>query len=583
MFKLAFKNLNKLLVSFAFFCLFFQVAADLILPSITADIVNIGVVRKNIPYIWHTGLIMLAVSLLGIIGAVCNQLIAATSSQKLGVKLRHFLFAKITAMATADFTKIGEASLITRTTNDVVQMQNVTYSMLRMMVRAPMMLAGASLMAYFQSPQLMLVFVAAIPILAIVVLLIMRKSVPLFRKIQGLTDRINLVFREGLTGVRVIRAFNQDAFEQRRFARANGNLTDNAINAYVTTSLMSPTMTFIISASNIAIVWFGAHLIAGNQMPIGNLLSFITYATQMLFAFMQLSMIFVIVPRAQASAQRIQEVLAISDTILDSKNAQTVPNITSIHFAHVDFALSHSAARVLKDINLQVGRGQTLAIIGGTGSGKSSLINLIPRLFDPTKGSVSINDIDIRQFRQSDLHEKIAFASQKSFLFQGTIRSNLHYGNPKVSEEEMWQALHTAQADAFVKKQGGLDAPVEQNGQNFSGGQVQRLSIARAILKNADVYIFDDTFSALDFKTDALLRTALHKDSKINRAIKIIVAQRISTIADADRILLLEQGRISAFGTHTELLKTSTVYREIVNSQLHRVDAAAALSGDEHA
>ncbi len=583
MFKLAYRNLNKLVVGLAFFCLFFQVAADLLLPTITADIVNIGIVKHDIPYIWHTGFAMLVISLLGIIGAVCNQLLAATSSQKLGVKLRSFMFRKITRMANGDFEKLGQASLITRTTNDVVQMQNATYSMLRMMVRSPMMLFGASIMAYFKSPRLTLVFLATMPVLALLVVLIMKKSVPLFRKIQALTDQINLVFREGLTGVRVIRAFNQDDFEQKRFKTANSNLTGNAISAYVTTSLMSPAMTLIISASNIAIVWFGAHLIAGNMMPVGNLLSFITYATQMLFAFMQLSMIFVVVPRAQASAQRIQEVLDVKDTINDPKNPRVLQKIIDLSFAHVDFSYSDSSKKVLEDISFQIHAGQTLAIIGGTGSGKTSLINFIPRLFDTSTGQVLLNGIDIRDFLQSDLHRRISFTSQQSFLFQGTVRSNLKYGDPNASDQQMMKALDIAQASHFVEEQGGLDAPVEQGGHNFSGGQIQRLSIARAVVKQADIYIFDDTFSALDFKTDANLRKALAKDKQIQKAIKIIVAQRVSTVADADQIIVLESGRISAIGKHAELMQRSAVYKEIVNSQLHKKDSLTQIKGQAYA
>ena len=583
MFKLAYKNLNKFVVFLAIFCLFFQVATDLILPSITANIVNVGVVEHDISYIWKTGLVMLIVSFFGIAGAICNQLLAATSSQKLGVKLRSFMFRKVTKMADGDFEKLGQASLITRTTNDVVQMQNATYSMLRMMIRSPMMLIGASIMAYFKSPCLMLVFAAAMPVLALVVILVMTKSVPLFKKIQALTDQINLVFREGLTGVRVIRAFNQDEFEQNRFKKANINLTQNAINAYVITSLMSPAMTFIISASNIAIVWFGAHLIAGSLMPVGNLLSFITYATQMLFSFMQLSMIFVVVPRAQASAQRIQQVLDIKDTINDPIHPKKLDPINDLKFSHVDFTFSGSSKKILDNINFEIHSGQTLAIIGGTGSGKSSLINFVPRLFDVSGGKVLINGDDVRDFSQSDLHERISFTSQKSFLFEGTIRSNLKYGNPQASEEDMNHALEIAQADSFIQEQGGLDAPVEQGGNNFSGGQIQRLSIARAVVKRADVYIFDDTFSALDFKTDSNLRRALSEDQNIKNAIKIIVAQRVSTVADADQILVLEDGKISGLGTHEELLKTNSIYKEIVDSQLHKNDILAKARGEIYA
>ncbi|WP_143789510.1 ABC transporter ATP-binding protein, partial [Oenococcus oeni] len=365
--------------------------------------------------------------------------------------------------------------------------------------------------------------------------------------------------------------------------KANINLTQNAINAYVITSLMSPAMTFIISASNIAIVWFGAHLIAGSLMPVGNLLSFITYATQMLFSFMQLSMIFVVVPRAQASAQRIQQVLDIKDTINDPIKPKKLDPIDDLKFSHVDFTFSGSSKKVLDDINFEIHKGQTLAIIGGTGSGKSSLINFVPRLFDVAGGKVLINGDDVSDFSQSDLHKHISFTSQKSFLFEGTVRGNLKYGNSQASEQDMNRALEIAQANSFIQEQGGLDAPVEQGGNNFSGGQIQRLSIARAVIKRADIYIFDDTFSALDFKTDANLRQALSEDKKIKNAIKIIVAQRVSTVADADQILVLEDGKISGLGTHQELLKNNSIYKEIVDSQLHKNDILAKSGGKIYA
>ena len=538
-----------------------QIVGDLILPNITSDIINNGVAKNNIDYIWNSGFKMLGVSLIGLIGAAVNVYFAATQAQKVGNKLRSSLFKKISFMSNYEFERFGEASLITRTTNDVIQIQNVVVMILRMMLMSPIMLVGAGFMAYQKQSELTGVFLIALPVLAIFVGLVMYFAVPLFKGLQKKIDRINLVFREGLTGVRVIRAFNQDQFEQDRFA----------------VSFMFPIMTLIMSGTNIGIVWYGAHLIADRTMEVGNLVAFMTYATQILMSFMMLSMVFVMIPRASASAARINEVLETQNSVTDETTTTDLPAqpATTLAYKNVEFRYPGAERLSIDNANFQAKAGDTVAIIGGTGSGKTTLISLLPRLFDVTAGKVELDGVDIRQLSQHALHEQIAFAQQKALLFKGTIRENMRYGNPKATDEEIWHALEVAQATEFISRDGdGLDTFVEQNGDNFSGGQKQRLSIARTLVKKAQVYVFDDSFSALDFKTDANLRKALREDPEIQKGIVIIVAQRIATVADADLILVLDGGKVVGQGTHAELKANNETYREIIDSQIKKGDQA---------
>ncbi|EGM52644.1 multidrug resistance ABC superfamily ATP binding cassette transporter, ABC/membrane protein [Ligilactobacillus salivarius GJ-24] len=572
MVKLMRRNLDWWAIITATIFLGFQVVCDLSLPNLTSNLINNGVAKGNVGYIWQIGLQMLGLTLVGIFAAAGNVYFASTQAQKMGARLRGKIFKKVLSFGNYEMDKFGSSSLITRTTNDVMQIQNVTIMMLRMMIMAPLMLIGASVMAYFNEKRLTSIFLVSIPILLIAIGCAMYFAVPLFQKLQKQIDRINLIFREGLTGVRVIRAFRQDKFEQERFDRANKDYTETGIKVFSIVSLMFPIMTLVLNVTNMGIIWFGAKLIANHEMQVGNLVAFMTYASMILFSFMMLSMIFVLVPRAEAAAKRINAVLEIENSINDveSEIGRDSDKIqASLEFKNVSFRYRGAEDLALDNLSVDVKAGETLAIIGGTGSGKSTLINLIPRLYDVNSGEVLVDGNDVRKYSLHDLHDKVAFVQQKAVLFKGTIRSNLLIGNPEATEEDMWKALEIAQAKDFISDlPDGLDAVVEQGGDNFSGGQKQRLAIARAIIKPASIYVFDDSFSALDFKTDAKLRLALRQDERISKAIIVIVAQRISTVTGADHIVVLDEGKVVGQGTHKELLADNTTYQEIVESQM---------------
>lgn len=572
MVKLMRRNLDWWAVITATIFLGFQVVCDLSLPNLTSNLINNGVAKGNVGYIWQIGLQMLGLTLVGIFAAAGNVYFASTQAQKMGARLRGKIFKKVLSFGNYEMDKFGSSSLITRTTNDVMQIQNVTIMMLRMMIMAPLMLIGASVMAYFNEKRLTSIFLVSIPILLIAIGCAMYFAVPLFQKLQKQIDRINLIFREGLTGVRVIRAFRQDKFEQERFDRANKDYTETGIKVFSIVSLMFPIMTLVLNVTNMGIIWFGAKLIANHEIQVGNLVAFMTYASMILFSFMMLSMIFVLVPRAEAAAKRINAVLEIENSINDVESeigSDSDKLQTSLEFKNVSFRYRGAEDLALDNLSVDVKAGETLAIIGGTGSGKSTLINLIPRLYDVNSGEVLVDGNDVRKYSLHDLHDKVAFVQQKAVLFKGTIRSNLLIGNPEATEEDMWKALEIAQAKDFISDlPDGLDAVVEQGGDNFSGGQKQRLAIARAIIKPASIYVFDDSFSALDFKTDAKLRLALRQDERISKAIIVIVAQRISTVTGADHIVVLDEGKVVGQGTHKELLADNTTYQEIVESQM---------------
>lgn len=572
MVKLMRRNLDWWAIITATIFLGFQVVCDLSLPNLTSNLINNGVAKGNVGYIWQIGLQMLGLTLVGIFAAAGNVYFASTQAQKMGARLRGKIFKKVLSFGNYEMDKFGSSSLITRTTNDVMQIQNVTIMMLRMMIMAPLMLIGASIMAYFNEKRLTSIFLVSIPILLIAIGCAMYFAVPLFQKLQKQIDRINLIFREGLTGVRVIRAFRQDKFEQERFDRANKDYTETGIKVFSIVSLMFPIMTLVLNVTNMGIIWFGAKLIANHEMQVGNLVAFMTYASMILFSFMMLSMIFVLVPRAEAAAKRINAVLEIENSINDAESeiGRDSDKIqASLEFKNVSFRYRGAEDLALDNLSVDVKAGETLAIIGGTGSGKSTLINLIPRLYDVNSGEVLVDGNDVRKYSLHDLHDKVAFVQQKAVLFKGTIRSNLLIGNPEATEEDMWKTLEIAQAKDFISDlPDGLDAVVEQGGDNFSGGQKQRLAIARAIIKPASIYVFDDSFSALDFKTDAKLRLALRQDERISKAIIVIVAQRISTVTGADHIVVLDEGKVVGQGTHKELLADNTTYQEIVESQM---------------
>ncbi|EMW5598416.1 ABC transporter ATP-binding protein [Enterococcus faecalis] len=553
-----------------------QIIADLYLPTLTSNIINDGVAKGDINYIWSTGVVMLGFSLISIVASIGNTFFATKESQSLGKKLRTDIYRKVENFSNNEFDKFGTASLITRTTNDVNQIHMVMQMFLRLMINAPLTLIGASFMAYNKDPQLTKIFLYVLPIMAVLVGGIMFLAVPLFKSMQKKTDRLNLVFREGLTGVRVIRAFGKANYEEQRFDEANKDYTQTAIKVNTIVALMIPLMTLIMSGTNIAITWFGGHYIAEMQLEVGNLIAFMTYAMQILMSFMMLSMIFVMVPRAQASADRINEVLNTDSEIKDVPNPELLSlkgDKATLAFEHVNYRYQHAENLALEDIDFSAKSGETVAIIGGTGSGKTTLVNLLPRFYDVESGKILLNGKNIKDTSQHNLREMIGFVPQKAVLFTGTIRENMQYGALNATDEEIWQALEIAQAKAFVSELAeGLDSHVEQGGGNFSGGQRQRLAIARALVKPADVYVFDDSFSALDFKTDANLRKALKE--QMTDAIVVLVAQRVSTVMEASTILVLDEGKLVGKGTHEELLANNQTYQEIVHSQLREEDLA---------
>lgn len=547
-----------------------QVMTTLYLPTLTSNIVNNGVAKGDVHYIWKVGIEMLIFSLISVGAAAFNVYFSAKGSQKLGQRLRSDVYKKVINYSHDEMKQIGTSSLVTRTTNDIMQIQNVTLMFLRMMLMAPLMLIGSSILAYRRSATLTMIFIVVLPLIAVIMAIVIRFAGPLFFAMQKKTDRVNQVFREGLTGVRVIRAFRQDELEQERFDEVNKDYTHNAIKVYNITGMMMPLMTLIMSATNVVITYWGSHLIAFQATEVGNMIAFITYAAQILMSFTMLSMVFVMVPRAQASAKRLNQVLGMTTTIKDAEDPQTLDDKpSSLEFDDVSFKYADAKKDALEGVNFKLHGGQTLAIIGGTGSGKSTLINMIPRFYDATEGSVKVNGVDVHDTTLEDVHEAVSFVPQKANLFAGTLRENMQFGDANATDEQIWHALDIAQASDFVKElDGQLDAHVEQGGANFSGGQRQRLAIARALVKHASVYVFDDSFSALDFKTDAKLRAALKADEEIQKHVVVIVGQRVSTIADADLIIVLDKGKVVGQGTHKELLANNEVYQSIVNSQI---------------
>lgn len=580
MIRIARKNLALWATIGAVFFLLIQVSCDLYLPTVTADLVNRGIVQKDMGVIWNEGIKMMIVAAIGLVAAGLNVYFAATQSMKVGEKLRSQIYHKVLRFSNREMDEFGDSSLITRSTNDIVQIQNVMVQMLRMMLQSPVMLVAACVLAYVREPQLTKVFFISLPILAIIVMAVMYFAVPLFKSIQKKTDRINLIFREGLTGVRVIRAFRQEDREQNRFKKANEDYTQTGIKAFTIVSTLFPVVTLILGMTNVAIILLGGHLVANMSMQVGDLIAFMTYATQIMISFMMLSMIFVFVPRASASATRVNAVLdqpiSIHNAPEKDQEKISINQPASLEFKNVDFRFHGAERLALHDLNFKVTAGQTLAIIGGTGSGKSALVNLIPRLFDIESGEIKVDGVSVKKLSQHNLHEVISITQQQAVLFSGTIRSNLQFGYEEATDKEMWYALEIAQAADFVREEGGLDAVVEQNGSNFSGGQRQRLAIARTIIKPASIYVFDDSFSALDFETDAKLRAALAKDPQIQRAVTVIVAQRISTVVDADQIIVLDEGRVVGQGTHQELKAHNETYQQIIKSQVEKGDVDRA-------
>ena len=551
-----------------------QAISNLYLPNLNAAIINNGIAKGNTKYILQTGGFMLLVTFLLAICSIASVYWGSKTAMSFGRDLRGELFRKVQSFSQTEVDQFGTPSLITRTTNDVQQVQMAVLMGLNVMISAPIMCLGGIIMALRQDLALSASIIVIVPVMGAVLGVIMQKALPLFKSIQMKIDRLNQVVREKLNGVRVIRAFVKTDYEERRFDKANRDLTSTALKINRLFALTMPLQMLIINIAMVAITWFGAHRIDSGVMPIGNLTAFMAYIMQILMAVMMSVMMFVMIPRASASAERIQEVLELQPSITDPKTpARERSSQASVEFREVEFTYPGAEAPVLKSITFSAYPGEVTAIIGSTGCGKSTLISLIPRFYDATSGQILVGGADIRKLTEEDLRDRIGFVPQKAFLFSGTIASNLRYGNQGATDEELWQALKTAQAADFVAEMPGqLEAPVAQGGANLSGGQKQRISIARAIVKKPDIYIFDDSFSALDFKTDAALRAALA--AEVRDSIVLIVAQRVSTIMNAHRIIVLDNGQIAGMGAHSELMQHCEVYREIVYSQLREDEVA---------
>jgi ATP-binding cassette subfamily B protein len=553
---------------------FVQVIAELFLPKLMADIVNIGIKNQDISFILRIGIMMLIITLLGTVAAVFKMYVSAIASSSFIKDLREKLFNKIQAFSPGEFDEIGTSSLITRTTNDVTQIQNVVIMGLRMMIRAPLMAIGGILMAVSQNSGLSMILLVVVVILGVIIGILAKITMPLFKMLQTKTDNLNRVLRESLTGVRVIRAFNRTEYEKEKFDISNKDLTDTSLRVNKMMITIMPLIMFLLNVTNIALIWFGAIRIDSGTFLIGDLMAFIQYAMLILFSVIMMTMIFIMIPRASASAQRIIEILDMESRIQDpAKPITSGKGKGSIEFRDVCFKFAGAEENALSHISFQTNPGEVTAIIGSTGSGKSTLINMIPRFFDPCGGSILINGVDIREMAQSDLRERIGLVPQKALLFSGTVKENLVFGDDSLDMVRILEVAEISQSKEFIDgMELQYDSVISQGGTNLSGGQKQRLSIARALASHRDIYIFDDSFSALDFKTDAKLRGALV--SEIKDSTVLIVSQRVNTIMNADKIIVLEKGEIVGMGKHKELMETNQVYRDIVLSQMSEEESA---------
>ncbi|TLM72254.1 ABC transporter ATP-binding protein [Pseudarthrobacter sp. NamB4] len=550
-----------------------QSIASLYLPTLNADIIDEGVAKANIGYILSLGGVMLAITLLQIVCAVIAVYFAAKAAMGVGRDLRGAIFKRVGEFSEQEVTRFGAPSLITRSTNDVQQVQTLVLMSATMLVTAPMLSVGGVIMAVRQDAQLSWLIAVAVPVLLIAVGLITVRMVPLFKKMQKRIDTVNRVLREQLTGIRVVRAFVREDIETERFARANEDVTDTALRAGRLMALAFPLVMLVLNVSSVAVIWFGSFRIQDGSMQVGTLIAFLSYLLQILMSVMMATFMAVMIPRAAVSGDRIGEVLRTESSVrpplhpVSTTAGQDGRRRGELEMRDVGFAYPGADQPVLTGISFTARAGQTTAIIGSTGAGKTTLVNLMPRLFDATEGSVRMDGVDVRELRPDLLWGHIGLVPQRPFLFSGTVRSNLLYGKPDATEDELWTALEIAQARDFVERmEERLDAPISQGGTNVSGGQRQRLAIARALVKRPELYIFDDSFSSLDTGTDARLRQALKRSTA--GATLVIIAQRVSSIVDADQILVLDDGRIVGRGTHRELLETSETYREIVSSQL---------------
>ncbi|GMQ58504.1 ABC transporter ATP-binding protein [Vallitalea sediminicola] len=553
---------------------FLRTLTELFLPTLMSDIVDIGIVNQDIGYIAKIGAFMLLIAALGGLCSILTSMLSAKTGSAFARNLRAKVFDKIENYSLKEFDEKGTASLITRTTNDITQIQNLVIMLLRMFIRAPLMAVGGIIMAINKNPNLSLIIIVVVVILGIIIGLVASKSIPMFKSMQVKIDKLNLVLRERLTGIRVIRAFNKINHEKKRFNDANKDLTNTAIKVNKLMSCLTPILMLLFNFTTIFIIWFGSFKINNGAMQVGDLMAFIQYVSQIMFSLIMLTMIFILIPRASASAIRINEVLNVEPEINDpNAPVESTEKRGYIEFENVSFRYTNAEGEALENITFKAKPGEVTAIIGGTGSGKSTLVNLISRFYDVSGGSILIDDVDIRKMSQEYLRSKIGLVPQKAVLFSGTITQNIRFGKEDASKEDIIHACETAQAVEFINDmKEGYDSEISQGGTNISGGQKQRLSIARALVRKPEIYIFDDSFSALDFKTDAKLRQALKKET-LNDTV-IIVAQRVTTVMNADRIIVLDEGRIVGMGTHKELLSSSDVYRQIVSSQLSEEELA---------
>ncbi len=548
---------------------FISTMTDLELPDLMSDIVDTGIVQGDVSYILGRGGVMLLVALLGTVCTILTSYLSSKIGMGFSRDLRKKVFEKVESFSLTEINEMGTASLITRTTNDINQVQMVVIMMMRMMLSAPIMIVGALIMALRKDVELSKVILVVIPIIIVTIVIIAKFTLPMFQKMQDKIDKLNLVVRENLTGIRVIRVFNKVEAEQERFNQASLEVSRIATMANRLMGALMPLMMLILNLSIIAVIWFGGIRINDGDLMVGDLMAFIQYLTQVMFSLLMLTMMFVLIPRAQASAVRINEVLEMESPIQEPKEAIQPQLKGYVEFKNVSFGYEGAEEYAISNISFVAKPGEVTAIIGGTGSGKSSILNMIPRFYDAAKGEVLVDGVNVRDMNQQELRSKIGYVPQKAVLFTGTIRDNILYGKEDATDEEVRHALDIAQATDFVSKmKEGIESPISQGGTNVSGGQKQRLSIARAIVRKPEIYLFDDSFSALDFKTDAQLRAALKKETKDSTV--IIVAQRVSTVMDATRILVMDEGHVVGMGTHEELLQTNEIYQQIVESQLKK-------------